>query len=196
MSFSIFFADYLGSLLALVATVLCARNSLYSWPVTIVTNIISLYLYCKTGIYGEAALQVLYMFLAFYGLFNWLYGGYNKQRLTVTNLPMLEAYILLLLAIVSYHVTTFILITYTNSTVPHLDAIVLTLSLMGQWLTSRKYIESWAVWFIVDCIFAVVCLNKQLNAHFVLNLIYLPIVFYGYHKWRNSMALKFEPVLL
>lgn len=196
MSFSVFFADYLGSILALTATILCARNNVYSWPVSILTSLISLYLYCMTGIYGEATLQVLYLFLAIYGLFNWLYGGENKQRLAITNLPLLEAYILLFLAVVSYHVTTFVLITHTNSTVPHLDAIVLTLSLIGQWLTSRKYIESWAVWFVVDVIFAVVCYNKALNAHFVLNLMYLPIVFYGYNTWRNSMSPKLRPVLL
>ena len=44
----------------------------------------------------------------------------------------------------------YILITFTNSTVPVLDSFGNALSIIGLWALAKKYIEQWWVWFVAD----------------------------------------------
>lgn len=179
----VFLADYFGSFLSLTITLLYARNNIWAWPLCLMVYINGLYLYLTTGIYGKVVLDIIYIILSIYGLWHWRYGGKNHNKLPVTNIPVLEAYVLLGLLIIGYSIVSHILINHTNSTIPRLDALTMMLCLIGQWLTSRKYIESWSFWFMTDCIMAAMFYSKGLTGHFLLNLIYLPIAIYGHNKW-------------
>ncbi|MBP9722053.1 MAG: nicotinamide mononucleotide transporter [Gammaproteobacteria bacterium] len=185
----VFIADYFGAILALTITILYARNNILAWPLCITSNLISLYLYYTTGIYGEAALEIVYIILAIYGLAHWAWGGPNNKPAVINQLPFSETIYLTLFFIFGYVLVFYILTNHTNSTIPALDAITMVLSIIGQWLTSRRYIESWIAWFITDSIMILMFYYKGLNGHLILNFLYLFIAIYGYRKWnelRNS----------
>lgn len=182
---AIILTDYSGAILSLICTILYTRGSVLAWPFCIITNLINLYLFYMTGIFADAALEFVYLSMAFYGIWHWLYGGNNKKELQVSNTPVAEALILLLVLMIGYHLVEYILNTHTNSTVPKLDALAMMLSLVGQWLMCRKYIETWAIWFIADSVLAIMFYHKNLPAHFILNIIYLPITYYGYYNWSK-----------
>jgi nicotinamide mononucleotide transporter len=177
--------DYFGAILAFTSTILYARGNILAWPICTITCLITLYLYYMTGIFADAALELIYLSLAIYGVWHWLYGGANKQRLNISNVPILEAIFLFIFFITCYCTVTYILTNHTSSTVAKLDSLAMALSLVGQWLMCRKYIQTWFVWFIADAVLACLFYVKQLPAHLILNLIYLPITFYGYYTWSK-----------
>ncbi len=180
---SIFFADYFGALLSFSITVLYARNNIWGWPLCIISNLISLYLYYTTGIYGEAFLEIIYISLALYGLFHWTYGGAHSKPADIIFLDTNTIVKLLVCLTFGYITTYFILTQYTNSTIPHLDAMTMALSLIGQWLTARRYIENWIIWFITDLLMISMFYHKTLTGHFVLNICYLFVAIYGFTTW-------------
>lgn len=159
------------------------------WPLSLIAYINSLYLCLQTGIYGKAVLEIIYIIIAIYGFWHWLYGGSNHKRLSVTNLPTKEAHILLCFLIISYFIVANLLATHTDSTIPKLDALTMVLCIVGHWLTSRKYIEAWGFWFITDLFVAALFYHKNLPGHFILNIVYLPVAVYGYYKWRSLKEL-------
>lgn len=177
--------DYLGAIFSFISTILFTRSNVWAWPFCILTNLVNLYLFYHTGIYADAVLEFFYITMAIYGIWHWLYGGDNNQQLKINNLPINEAIILLFLLVIGYQIAAYILATHTDSSIVKLDALAMVLSLLGQWLTSRKYIETWVIWFIADFILAAMFYYKSLPAHLVLNLIYLPITVYGYYSWNK-----------
>ena len=46
----------------------------------------------------------------------------------------------------------WVLVTFTNSTVPFWDSLTTSLSIVGMWMLSRKYLEQWFVWFVVNLV--------------------------------------------
>lgn len=188
----IILTDYSGAILSFICTILYTRSNIWAWPICILTNLVNLYLFYQTGIFAHAALELLYLSMGCYGLWHWLYGGENNQELKVSNAPLPEIYLLLTLALLIYYSTEYTLANHTSSTIVKLDSIAMALSLLGQWLMCRKYIETWFIWFITDSILAVMFFYKQLYAHMILNIIYLPITYYGYYTWlqlKNSSLL-------
>lgn len=175
--------DILGSILALTTTILYAKNNIWGWIVCIAANLVNLYLFYNTGIYADAFLEFFYISIAVYGLYNWKYGGANHKELEVKTTPYTEAIILLAISIFGYILVNYILKNYTDSNIPRLDAMAMVLSLVGQWMAARKYIENWLVWLVTDSIFIAMFYFKGLPAHMWLNIIYLPLVFYGYYNW-------------
>ena len=77
----------------------------------------------------------------------------------------------------------------TNSTVPYADAATTNLSLVAQFLLTRKYIESWPVWiFGVNLPFIAIYLYKGLAMTAGLQLVFIALSIAGWRAWRRSMA--------
>ncbi len=61
---------------------LVVRRSVWNFPVGIANNVLFLVLFTGAGLYGDAALQVLYIALAVLGWWAWLRGGPDRGPLT------------------------------------------------------------------------------------------------------------------
>ncbi|MCU1535761.1 MAG: nicotinamide riboside transporter PnuC, partial [Humibacillus sp.] len=66
---------------------LVVRRSVWNFPVGIANNVLFLVLFTGAGLYGDAALQVLYIALAALGWWPWLRGGPDRGALTVSRTP-------------------------------------------------------------------------------------------------------------
>ena len=54
-------------------------------------------------------------------------------------------------------------------------------------MLSRKYIEQWWVWFIVDAISVGLYLYKGIYGRALLYTIYTLMVYFGYRQWQRRM---------
>ena len=52
--------------------------------------------------------------------------------------------------ILCWVVIAWILITWTDSSVPWTDSFTTALSIIAMWMLARKYVEQWGAWMIVD----------------------------------------------
>lgn len=96
--------------------------------------------------------------------------------------PMLAGITLLVFAAIAA-----ILINFTDSTVPYGDSFTTALSIAGMWMLSRKYVEQWLVWLVVDAISAGLYIYKGLYPTAILYSLYSVIAVFGYLKWRRMM---------
>lgn len=180
--------DYSGAIFSFTSTILYTRNNVWAWIVCIIASLINLYLYYITGIFADASLELVYFALALYGIWYWMYGGINKTEIRISHAPANELIICSIFAILGFIYIYYVLITHSNSNIAMLDSAATVLSLCGQWLMCRRYLETWVVWFFVDCLLAAIFWYKNLPAHLVLNLLYLPIAYYGYCRWSKIQA--------
>jgi nicotinamide mononucleotide transporter len=91
----------------------------------------------------------------------------------------------LLFFLVAWAVIYYILIRWTNSTVPVQDSFTNALSFVGLWALSRKYIEQWWFWVVVDVVCCVLYVQKGIPFKAGLYGLYVIIAIAGYFKWKQ-----------
>ena len=86
---------------------------------------------------------------------------------------------------VAWGLTYYILVTWTNSTVPLLDSFTNALSFVGLWALARKYLEQWFFWMVVDMVCTILYIQKGIPFKAGLYGLYVVIAVMGYQKWKK-----------
>src|SRR5580658_1146910 len=67
--------EIFGFVTGVVNVWLLAWQNIWNWPIGIANNLAYLLLFAKSGLYGDAGLQLVYIALAIYGWSIWLRPG-------------------------------------------------------------------------------------------------------------------------
>ena len=81
-----------------------------------------------------------------------------------------------------------VLMRYTDSDVAWWDALPTALSLIGQVLLGRKYIENWLVWLVVNVFSVGLFAYKGLWLTCLLYLIFIGMSAMGWRTWQKRLA--------
>ena len=182
--------DILTTILGLFYIWLEYRASIWLWLFGIIMPALDIYLYWSHGLYGDAGMACYYTVAACYGYAVWKFGRKKSQTtdvMPITHMPLrlyLPAAVFFLLA---WGATYYVLVTWTNSTVPMLDSFTNALSFVGLWALARKYIEQWWFWIVVDVVCCVLYVQKGIPFKAGLYGLYVVIAIAGYFKWKQIM---------
>ena len=158
------------------------------WIVGIIMPALDVYLYYNHGLYGDAGMAVYYTLAAVYGYIAWKLGSARVEApLKISHTPLKLYLPILVFFLVAWALTYYVLITWTNSTVPVLDAFTNALSFVGLWALSRKYIEQWFFWIGVDVVCTLLYIQKGIPFKAGLYGLYVIIAIFGYFKWQKMM---------
>lgn len=126
------------------------REIHWGWPLAAVSSVLYLLLFGRSGLYGEAALQVFFALVALWGWWQWLRGGSGGGPLRVRRLPARARMGVALAGLAAWLAAGTFLDRFTDSDLPWADAFPTALSVIGQLLLGRKFIENWPVWLVVN----------------------------------------------
>ena len=107
------------------------------------------------------------------------------SELPITHMPLSKYLPATLFFFAAWGATYYVLITWTNSTVPLLDSFTNALSFVGMWALARKYIEQWFFWIVVDVVCCVLYVQKGIPFKAGLYGLYVVIAIAGYFKWKK-----------
>ena len=191
LSFLVPWIEPLAVVTGIASVALTVRQRIASWPVGIVSVVLFLILFLDAGLYADSMLQVVYVILGVYGWWFWLHGGPRRDELPVTGASMRLRLVLALVAVAGTLGFGTFLDVATDSTVPYADAATTTLSLIAQFLLTRKLIETWPVWiFGVNVPFIAIYLYKGLAMTAALQLVFIALSIAGWRAWRASKAVS------
>ena len=177
-----------GVVLGLLYLWLEYRANIWLWVVGAIMPIVHGVLYFESGLYADSAMQCYYVLAGIYGLIVWLVGKRRKgNRLEIGHTPLRLIFPLVLMYAVAFGVIYFVLTRYTDSTVPLWDAMTTALSMVAMWMLSRKYVEQWLVWLVVDAITVGLYIYKGIPLTAGLYGLYTILAVVGYCRWRNSI---------
>jgi nicotinamide mononucleotide transporter len=167
---------------------LTVRQSQWCWPVGMVNVAFYAYVFFHAKLYADAVLQVVYFAMAVYGWWAWRHGGALHGALPVGRAPRA---VLAGLGAAGSALTVSagtLLDRFTDASFPLLDAGTTAFSLVAQVLTTRKWIESWAIWIVVDAVYVYMYVAKELYATAVLYAVFLAMAVAGWRAWRGVLA--------
>ena len=164
------------------------RANIWLWVVGLVMPMVHGVLYYKSGLYADCAMNGYYVLAGLYGLAVW----HRKPRtegaaLRIGHTPAALAGRLAGIYLLLHATIYLLLVRFTNSTVPFWDSLTTALSIVAMWMLSRKYVEQWLVWLVVDVVTVGLYLYKDIPFTAGLYLLYSVLAVAGYQRWKRQM---------
>ena len=194
---STYWLDILTTVLGLIYIWLEYRASIVLWFVGVIMPALDIWLYWSHGLYGDAGMAVYYTLAAVYGFYIWKFKKTRKlkQSLPIIHLPRRQYLPATLFFLFAWGATYYILVNWTNSTVPLLDSFTNALSFVGMWALARKYLEQWFFWIVVDVVCCFLYIQKGIPFKAGLYGLYVVIAIAGYYKWKQMLKItKYDKV--
>jgi nicotinamide mononucleotide transporter len=161
-----------------------------AWPLAIVSSLLYFFLFWHHRLYGDAALQVFFIVLAAWGWWQWLYGQRaDGLALSVGRLSTRHRWSLAALVATTWPLVGLYLDRATDTDVPYWDAFPTAASVVGQWLLARKWIETWAVWFVVNVVSVALFAYKGLWLTAVLYTLFAVLSVVGWRTWQRHLGM-------
>jgi nicotinamide mononucleotide transporter len=165
---------------------LVVREHLWNWPIGLANNLVFFVLFLRSRLYADMGLQVLYFGLGVYGWLNWLFGGGNRSRLSITRTSRIE-WLVLLVTVPSGTWGLREILSAVNDAAPFWDSLTTIISLAAQYLLCRKRLENWHLWILADLIYIPLYLSRALPLTAVLYGIFLTMCVIGIRQWKRSL---------
>lgn len=183
--------DIVTTVLGLCYLWLEYRASIALWVVGVIMPALDVWLYWQHGLYGDAGMSVYYAVAAVYGYLVWKFGRKRGQgeaeQMPITHFRRRLIVPTVAVFLVLWVVTYYILVTFTDSTIPLCDSFTNALSFVGLWALSRKYVEQWCFWLVVDAVSTYLYISKGIPFKAGLYALYSLIAVMGYFKWMRLM---------
>jgi nicotinamide mononucleotide transporter len=174
--------EVFGFISGAVCVWLVAKDNIWNWPIGIVNAAFYIVVFFQAKLFADMSLQVLYVILGFLGWFMWLKGGENKSKLNIRRIGSWESLGLLVIALVSTYFMHGYLVTIGDSA-PFLDALTTVVSLVAQYMLTKKFIENWYLWLAVDVVYVGLYFSRGLYLTAVLYAIFFTMCLVGLREW-------------
>ena len=179
--------EVIGVLTGLACVWLAVRQSVWTWPITIVSASLFLVLFLESRLYANVGLQCFFIALAIYGWHEWSRGGDEGSGVLVSRVTGKTALVLLLIVIVGTAILATILDSSTDAAAPFLDSLATVMSLAAQWMLAKKILETWFVWIVADVVFVGLFVSTELYPTGALYVVFIGMCVAGYVKWRRTL---------
>ena len=180
--------EILAVIFGIISVYLSTREHIWSWPTALVNVALYFIVFLEAKLYADMGLQVIYFALSLYGWYEWLYGGENRTELHVSRVTRSLGLRLLLIGLASAALLGTILARFTDASLPYLDSATTSTSLVAQWMMTRKILENWAVWVVVDVVYVGMFIFKKLYLTAGLYAVFLVLAVMGFIQWKRSLA--------
>jgi len=183
-----------GTLVSIVYLYFSIRQNIWLWPLGLVSSAMYIYIFFVAKIYADMGLQAYYVIISLYGWYSWSDKNKKNTRASKINSVLYRKYLILYLSIASiilFIVLSQILIHYTDSNIPYLDAITTSLSIVATWMLAKRFIEHWLVWIVVDALSSGVYIYKELYFTVFLYFVYTIMAIIGYREWNKDAKISF-----
>lgn len=180
----------IGVVLGLVYLYLEYKANIWLWVVGLIMPIVHGTLYYRSGLYADFSMQLYYIAAGVWGLMAWSRKPKSKSEspLKIGYTPARVWLLVGAIYAVLHAAIYLLLVNFTDSTVPFWDSLSTALCIVAYWMLSRKYVEQWLVWLLVDLITVGLYIYKDIPLTAGLYALYSALAVAGYMRWRKMVA--------
>jgi len=184
-------------MLAIIYLLLAVRENVLCWFFAFISTAIYTVLFWDVSLLMDSALNVYYMVMAVFGWYQWTRGGNSQgdsQPLAVQSMSY-QQQVLVVVAIAGLSITSgYLLSEHSNAAWPYVDSFTTWASVITTYLVTRKYLQNWLYWIVIDAVSVPLYIERGLNLTALLFVAYIVIAVVGYFSWREHLR-KNEQVL-
>ncbi|SEM87049.1 nicotinamide mononucleotide transporter [bacterium A37T11] len=177
--------EWFGTLTGFLCVYLAAKQHILNWPISILSVVAYILLFYQNKLYGDSVLQLYFLVTAIYGWYYWLKRKEQDEKPVVrfsSQAMVITITVTMLLAVL----IGYFLYKFTDSDVPYIDGTCTAISFIGQLLMTRKVLQNWLLWMLVDIAYIPLYIYKGLSLTAILYAAFTIIALIGYRDWRRS----------
>ena len=186
LGFTTSLLELLSFLLSVITVALTIRQIHWGWLFSILSSALYAAVFFNAKLYGDMGLQVVFILVSLWGWWVWLRGERGQDALPVTRLSSSQKVLAVCSWLVMCALLVWFLKTYTDTDVPYADGFLTAASLLGQFLLSRKKIENWMVWIMVDVLYVGLYVVKNLQLTALLYAVFVVLAVMGLRSWGKT----------
>ena len=176
-------------ILAFALSVACvwlnAHEKVLTWPFAITASAAYAIVFFDARLFGDAALQLVFIGLAIYGWMCWQPNRPSTQK--INDVPHQALLWLALAWGILYMAIYLVLIHYTSSDVPKADAFLTAASLIATFMSARKWRQNWYLWGFADLLYVGLYIYKDLYVTALLYGLFVILCLIGWREWTKEM---------
>jgi nicotinamide mononucleotide transporter len=175
-----------------VATFLCVVERRWNYIFGAVSTAAYCVLFYQFGLLASMAINA---FLAVYLVYGWFRWRRDSNTRPVTRMTGMQWVLYILVAAAGYGVVLF-LATQFGGTLAWTDSLILSLTILAQFMLDNKKLENWGVWGIMNCFAIYTYFSAGLALVGFQYIFFLLNVFYGFVMWqksKNAAAIPAQP---
>jgi len=178
--------EIVASVSGFLCVLLIIKRSIWCWFFGLIQVSLYSWLFFDNKLYSDAGLHVIYIFLQFYGWWNWVNNSNSKQAskvLIIQRTSLKDIVVWLCVAVTAAGILGFVMNTYTDASFAYPDAFTTATSLVAQWLLTRRHLFNWLFWIVVDIVAIFIYFQKGLYPTSLLYFTFLIMCFVGQYSW-------------
>lgn len=165
---------------------LAVKNSILTWPTGIAATSLYLYLFYDWELYADAGLQLVYIAFSVAGLWAWWRRGERVERPEAERAPA-RTIIGVVAAVALGTIVVREYLIAVGGSAPLWDALLATGSLGALYMLIRKYIETWAMWAVLDLAYVALFLSRELYLSAALYAALFAMVIKAAREWHTLL---------
>ena len=184
--------ELFGTVSGLIYIIFSYRHSVWLWPIGIATSAAYIIVFYDTALYADMLLQVYYLFVSVYGWLHWVLGKQVTKATHELKISRLKPYQWFVCIIVTGALTLLYLPfgKYFNAAFPLIDGFITAGSIVATWMLTRKIVEQWIFWVILDATSVILMIAKDKYPTAILMSVYTILAAAGYFKWLKDYKLQ------
>lgn len=177
--------EIIAVLLGLANIALIIRRSMWNFPFAIV--MVSLYavIFFEAKLYSDAGLQIFFVVINIYGWWSWGRNKADQGDIIVRRLRPFAYAGWIAASISAISVWGYFMDANTDVSYPYWDASIAMLSVVGQILMTRRFVENWHWWIVVNLTSIPLYIAKGLLLTAGLYGVFLVLAIAGLVEWRK-----------
>ena len=184
--------EIVAAILAIAYLILAMLQDIRCWVAWIISSLMYFFVMYSANLYMEALLQIFYIFIGLYGLYQWRFKADKKDALKITTWSVKNHLIVIGALVFLTSLSGYVLMIYTVAASPFIDAFTTWGAIAASYLVAKKILENWFYWFVIDFVSVFLFISRELYPTALLFIVYLVLVVIGYSAWRKSWQLADE----
>ncbi len=182
--------EAIGVLFGLLSVWYAKRESILVFPTGIISVLIYVYLCFNTRLYADMGINAYYFIMSVYGWYYWSRKDDTSHYTPITRNSKKDWIWSLSTLLISFVILSQVLIHFTDSDVPVIDALTTSIFFVGMQLMAKKKIENWLAWIIGDFISIPLYYHKGLVLTSFQFFVFFIIAILGYLSWKKTLKLS------
>lgn len=182
-------------LIALITGVVYVVLAVVEKPLCWVFGIVSCALiawedFTNFRLYADGVLQLFYVAMGFWGLYQWQFAPKKAGVLPITRWNGGKHMITIAAALLISVPLWMLLDEFTDAVYGYIDSATTLLSLAATWMLVKKVLSNWAYWIVIDAVYVVMFLDRGGHLVALLYVIFLVVAVFGYIAWSRSYRVQ------
>jgi nicotinamide mononucleotide transporter len=178
--------EWVAAALGVANVALVVRRSVWNYPFGIAMVALYSYIFYREYLFSDALLQIFFFVVNIYGWANWLRSKANAGEVVVVVLSWRARAAWAVGCVAATAGWGWLMYRYTPAAYPWWDGSVAMLSVAGQILMSRRYLENWWLWIAADLAAIPLYAVKGLQVTAWLYLLFLLLSIAGLIGWQRA----------